>query len=310
MRLSSGLTGLPTVRRCWLLHHYTLVQAVYGQFLPMEASVALLGNRSICYELVGAIWSPDGSILAVRVSSDPVEPRVYFDDEDLTILTLSRDGTDPHVMVRAHWSEFFNAKDPENPYPVKPPPVPDSLEQLNCTFDAVVPDPEDNPFLIHDCETLLTVRDRLAGRGSLNWTSDISILDWEGVKVSGTPSRVHELVLPNSGLTGTIPPELGQLTELKQLRLSSSYRIPSNILTGPIPPELANLSKLEVLGLSGNFLSGNIPDSLSHLEHLRSLSLGENFLNGCIPEGFSELERHDFEDTGLEFCSGVDANSQ
>ncbi|CAN0066951.1 unnamed protein product, partial [Ectocarpus sp. 12 AP-2014] len=44
---------------------------------------------------------------------------------------------------------------------------------------------------------------------------------------------------------GPIPKELGDLGELKELRLYD------NSLTGPIPPELGNLSALQKLDLSG-----------------------------------------------------------
>ena len=57
-------------------------------------------------------------------------------------------------------------------------------------------------------------------------------------------------------LTGNIPPELGNLTELEGLLLSN------NQLTGQIPPELGNLPRLQRLELSGNPLTGCIPDTL------------------------------------------------
>ena len=44
-----------------------------------------------------------------------------------------------------------------------------------------------------------------------------------------------------------IPPELGNLTNLKALRLGG------NQLSGEIPPELGNLSSLEVWPKSGGF---------------------------------------------------------
>ncbi|GIR29893.1 MAG: hypothetical protein CM15mP44_1760 [Candidatus Neomarinimicrobiota bacterium] len=44
-----------------------------------------------------------------------------------------------------------------------------------------------------------------------------------------------ELNLFQSGLTGSIPPEIGELINLTSINLSD------NELTGPIPPEIGNL---------------------------------------------------------------------
>ena len=57
-------------------------------------------------------------------------------------------------------------------------------------------------------------------------------------------------------MTGPIPAELGSLSNLEQLWLSS------NQLTGSIPAELGALTNLEWLWLSHNGLSGSIPAEL------------------------------------------------
>ena len=80
------------------------------------------------------------------------------------------------------------------------------------------------------------------------------------------------LDLSNSGLTGEIPPEIGNLTNLGYLNLED------NQLTGSIPPEIENLTKLDVGGfnlfsnkkyglfLSNNQLSGEIPESICNFD--------------------------------------------
>ena len=82
----------------------------------------------------------------------------------------------------------------------------------DCSSGVAVPDPVENAGLVSDCETLLAVRDTLAGSATLNWSVDIPIADWHGVGVDGTPQRVTLLTLDNRGLTGTLPAELGMLS--------------------------------------------------------------------------------------------------
>ena len=65
--------------------------------------------------------------------------------------------------------------------------------------------------------------------------------------------------LPYSGLTGSIPSEIGNLTNLTELNLYG------NQLTGSIPSEIGNLTKLEYLFLNDNQLIGNIPSEVCNL---------------------------------------------
>ena len=92
---------------------------------------------------------------------------------------------------------------------------------------------------------------------------------WDGVTTGGSPSRVTRLELPNEGLDGSIPGDLGRLSELTHLDLSR------NSLTGEIPRELSWLSNLEELRLSGNNLTGCIPLALMSVatNDLASLNL-------------------------------------
>ena len=53
-------------------------------------------------------------------------------------------------------------------------------------------------------------------------------------------------------------------------------------LSGDIPSELGDLSNLEELWLWGNQLTGVIPPELSDLSNLREMNLGDNQLTGVI----------------------------
>ena len=109
--------------------------------------------------------------------------------------------------------------------------------------------------LARDCAILLAVRDTLAGDAVLNWRDDVPIGLWRGVRLAGEPTRVVSLHLPESGLDGEIPPELGRLTGLAALRLDG------NRLTGPIPAALSRPRRMNLteLRLENNRLSGPAP---------------------------------------------------
>ncbi|MYD56756.1 MAG: hypothetical protein F4246_07060, partial [Rhodothermaceae bacterium] len=84
------------------------------------------------------------------------------------------------------------------------------------------------------------------------------------------------LNLSNNQLTGSIPPELGNLTELWALHLHR------NQLTGSIPPELGNLEALKRLDLRRNQLTGSIPRTFLQIHRLSRLYLHDN-AGVCVP---------------------------
>ena len=117
---------------------------------------------------------------------------------------------------------------------------------------------------------------------SENWLTDAPLDQWHGVSVDHEGS-VISLMLEENGLAGPIPPQLGSLTNLSELRL---YH---NELSGSIPPELGGLRHLEYLGLAGNQLTGRIPPELGDMPNLISLDLGSNQLTGRIPPELGDL---------------------
>ena len=151
----------------------------------------------------------------------------------------------------------------------------------------------------------MEIRDRLSGDFLLNWSRETPISEWWGVQFfQDDPSRVGSLILMGTGLTphftfvsgaashipsyqgydigydglsGQIPPELGNLSGLRTLALSD------NSLRGGIPPELGKLTNLVFLGLDGNSLAGSIPLELGNLSNLSMLFLNDNDLSGVFP---------------------------
>ena len=150
-----------------------------------------------------------------------------------------------------------------------------------CVIGGAVTD-RANTGLIHDCEALLEARDTLAGIGSLNWSADTPVAEWDGVTVDGDPRRVTGLNLRGENLSGRVPAALGRLSSLARLSLYD------NDLTGSIPAELGDLSNLVVLNLHTNLLRGEIPD-LSRLTSLEGLYLSNNDLSGRIPASLGDM---------------------
>lgn len=119
-----------------------------------------------------------------------------------------------------------------------------------------------------------------------NWLSDRPLGEWHGVTTHAN-GRVAEIRLAQNRLSGTIPPQLGDLNLLARLSLSQ------NGLHGPIPPELGRLSSLTSLELNSNRLTGRIPPELANLQNLSRLYLSQNFLAGCIPPDRFRLKLDD-----------------
>ena len=232
------------------------------------------------------------------------------------------------------------------PQAAQPPPetrvaIP-STERQQCVDGAALAAHPDNPGLVADCALLLAAKDTLRGTATLNWSATTAITDWTGITV-GTVDGARRVTLLNlerqgidgtlpaalggltglselrlswrNQLTGSIPPELGQLTRLAYLGLAGNHLtgpippelgaigpqltslvvsgpqpLPAGIgLTGSIPPQLGNLSGLQYLYLDGNRLTGSIPTRLRWLTDLRGLYLSKNQLSGAIPTQLGSL---------------------
>ena len=117
-----------------------------------------------------------------------------------------------------------------------------------------------------------------------NWLSNEPLSEWHRVETD-EDGRVTALRLVANELSGEIPAELANLTNLQVLSLSK------NTLSGEIPAELANLTNLEGLDLLQNELSGEIPEELGNLANLEWLDLSQNMLTGRLPLTLSALSQ-------------------
>ncbi|KAJ0087261.1 hypothetical protein Patl1_07532 [Pistacia atlantica] len=94
--------------------------------------------------------------------------------------------------------------------------------------------------------------------------------------------KVTEISLDNKSLSGEISPSISVLDSLTKLWL------PSNHISGKLPSELGNCSNLKVLNVTGNYMFGVIPD-LSMLKNLEILDLSSNGFRGRFPSWVANL---------------------
>ena len=119
---------------------------------------------------------------------------------------------------------------------------------------------------------------------------DTTILNFYNISLSGSlPTEIgnftnlETLVISSNQLSGEIPPEIGNLTNLEKLILYG------NQLSGEIPPEIGNLTNLLWVDLSDNQFTGLIPPTIGNLTNLTRLALHNNQLSGQIPSEISNL---------------------
>jgi len=104
---------------------------------------------------------------------------------------------------------------------------------------------------------------------------------WEGVYCEN--NRISHLYLNNNNLNGTIPSQIGSLTQVQRVKLNN------NNLSGKIPSEIGSLTNMDWLYLEHNMLTGDIPSTIGNLHNLTNLALYNNKLTGDIPSQITNL---------------------
>ncbi|KAK4567565.1 hypothetical protein RGQ29_003365 [Quercus rubra] len=122
----------------------------------------------------------------------------------------------------------------------------------------------------------------------------------------GTVCSITHIQLKRLNLSGVLPADFGNLSNLQELDLSLNYingSIPSifsqlplvilslsgNRLSGEIPNGIGEIGSLEELVLEANQLDGHLPKNLGNLSNLKRLVLNANNFTGTIPETFGKL---------------------
>ena len=163
-----------------------------------------------------------------------------------------------------------------------------------------------------DRDVLARIYDAMGGRqwfDTDNWLTEAPLREWYGVDADAQ-GKVIRLDLSHNGLAGAIPPDIVALDKLEELTLlafdSGGAPIPPELgelpnlrklklagihAAGSIAPQLGNLARLEVLDLTGNALSGSIPPEIGNLPRLIELHLDNNALVGSIPHQLANAAR-------------------
>ena len=119
-----------------------------------------------------------------------------------------------------------------------------------------------------------------------NWNTAQPVSTWYGITVANISGQDHvtEIHFNNNNLNGSLPAEIGDLTEIVNIEI-----IFNSLLTGNIPSQIGNLTNLEQLSFWDDNLTGNIPSELGNCTSLTVISLEDNLLTGNIPASFSNL---------------------
>ncbi|KAK2990888.1 hypothetical protein RJ640_006077, partial [Escallonia rubra] len=124
-----------------------------------------------------------------------------------------------------------------------------------------------------------------------SWNDSLHFCEWSGVTCGRQHQRVTTLDLASQNLVGSVPPQIGRLTFLREIYLND------NSFHGTIPPEIGQLFRLQSLSLynnsfraiNDNMISGSIPESIGKLFKLQQLWIVANNISGKIPPSIGNI---------------------
>ncbi len=164
-----------------------------------------------------------------------------------------------------------------------------------------------SPYVTNEQDSLALIAFHNSMNGQTGWDITKPVIKWPGVTVIN--ERVIRVKLVNlvGNVTGTIPPEIGELSELRELIIFANIEnIPDEIgllhelnefqilgnVNGAIPATITNLSKLKRLDISkGNSdLYWELPEDINRMSDLEYLYL-PRIASGKIPESIGMLQK-------------------
>lgn len=122
-----------------------------------------------------------------------------------------------------------------------------------------------------------------SGKPQVNWEKNTDLFTGSIPSEIGKLTQLRVLNFARCGFTGELPETLGDLKSITRMDLSECR------FTGSIPASLGNLPELSWLALSNNQLSGTIPSELCNAPKLKDLILADNQLTGSIPSNIGQL---------------------
>ena len=220
-------------------------------------------------------WSPDGKKIAFYSDIDGTRD-IYVVNADGSQLTQITHTEGDDIAIAPRWSPdgkkiaFYSDIDGTGDIYVA------DVSSLGVGPAVSLPTPEPaTTTALNDRAVLTALYEATNGDDWVdndNWVPDLPLDEWYGVNAED--GRVIVVSLPENGLRGEIPEEIGELTEL------------------------------QYLDLAANSLAGNLPVSMSNLRNVEVLYLAENDLTGCVPAPLRDVGINDIVFTPLGYCDG------
>ena len=116
----------------------------------------------------------------------------------------------------------------------------------------------------------------------------------------GLLTNLKVLKLDRCGFSGTIPPSIGELSQLEHFLArgtTAGLRAVTNRFSGTIPTQIGKLNQLIHFALNDNRISGTIPPEIGNMYMLTRFELQENSLSGTMPDAFGGLPKLTWWDT-------------